>query len=161
MKNRFFFLSIFTMLLFVLNAAFPYQHECDEGTQQSEIVYQDAETQNPVLGETMQLSSYGSDSCMMNPKNFEMPDDNYKGTYKEFFDARPIKVQPCKNCHTINSQSDSDNQKLYKSRTKQENEQAAYHRMMDNYQREEEENKVYTETVKKYIAEGISGFRKP
>lgn len=154
--------SLLILFLFALNVAFPYQHECDtDKTEQAS--YQAPQNANnaDLIGQFL-VTPY--DSCMMNPKHFELPPDDYKGSLKDWFAAHPMpKIQACKNCHKIsNSPSDnspienglSPNQQAYKNRTRQENEQAAYQRMMDNYKREEDESISYTEIVKKYFADG-------
>lgn len=168
MKPIFFkplFLSLFLVLcLFGLGTVFPYQHECDaqhsNDTTQTEQA--SADYQPEFYGQD--LSNTAHDSCMMNPRNFEMPDDDYQGSYKDFFAERPITVQPCKNCHTINNTTESpDNDRTqleYKNRVKQQTEQAAFERMMEAYKRQEDEDKNYTEVIKKMFADG-SYSRKP
>lgn len=156
-----FFSLLFIMSLFAMNLVFPYENQCPPTDAEQASSYQApaqaSADDSKFYGQVLTNTAY--DSCLMNPKNFEMPDDNYKGSLKDFFAERPIIVQPCKNCHVINSPSDSDNQNLYQSRTKEQNEQAAYDRMMKAYNKEEQDSKTYTGIVKKHLAEGH--IRKP
>jgi hypothetical protein len=153
------FSLLFILSLFAMNLVFPYENQCPPTDAEQASSYQaPAETS----ANDSKFLSVASDTCLMNPRYFELPPDDYTGSLKDWFEAHPMpKVQACKNCHSIGIPS--DNQELYRSRTKQENEQAAYNRMLDSYKQgsenSKEQDKTYTEIVKKYFAEGR--IRKP
>ena len=169
MKPIFFSLLII-MSLFAMNWVFPYENECPPPTEHASYQTDASTSANDSEFHGQVLTSTAYDSCMMNPQYFELPPDDYTGSLKDWFTEHPMpKVQSCKNCHSITNNSPthnspienglSPNEQLYKNRTRQENEQAAYERMMRAYSKEEEDSKTYTEIVKKYFAQG--DIRKP